>query len=138
MKQPLNLLLVDNLDDGLASLKKSLSRKYETVLLAHSKDEAIHLYSKHSFDIVIVALEMYKNEGYRTITAIHDAKPEQRILTYSEEPENPSSNISCEVCMQENRRHRIRKPIQLHELYHEIENFDTLTCREAQLKKLSS
>jgi response regulator RpfG family c-di-GMP phosphodiesterase len=98
--------------------------------MATNKAEALALYRLHSVDIVIVALEMYKNEGYQIIDAIHDANPDQRILTYSAVPENPSSHVSCNVCSKSNRRHRIRKPVQLDELYNEIENFDALTCRE--------
>jgi len=132
MKKDHAVLLIDNLDDGLNSLKKSLSRKYQTVIMAPDKEQALTIYRRHSFDIVIVALEMYKNEGYQIIDAINRFNPDQRILTYSAVPENPSSNVSCTVCTKSNRRHRIRKPIQLEDLYHEIEHFDSLTCREAR------
>lgn len=135
MKKAFAVLLVDNLDDGLRSLQKSLERKYQTVRLAETKAEAVALYNLLPFDIVIVALEMYHEEGYEIINAIHAANPAQQILTYSAEPERPSSNVSCEQCKVNNLRHRIRKPIRLDELYEEIEHFDRHTCKEAKLKQ---
>lgn len=133
--KPISLLLVDNQEDGLNILEKSLARSYQTVMMAFDKEEALSLFRQNSFDVVIVALEMDKNEGYETITAISNSNSQQRIITYSADPENPSSNVSCDVCTQNNRRHRIRKPIHLNELFEEIEKFDQLVCREARLKK---
>lgn len=127
-KKSINLLLVDNRSDGLKKMAALLERHYEQVDLCEDLAAVEKCFEAGKYDIVIVALEMDKDEGYRSVNYIYGKAPEQRIITYSAEPEHPSHGAGCEVCLAENRRHRIKKPIILKELYDEIEKFDEKRC----------
>ena len=126
------LLLVDNQNDGLKTMESVLKRRYTHVDLCENLESLKHNFLPGKYDMVIVALEMDENEGYKCIDYIAQSDPGQRIITYSAEPEQPSHGQGCEVCLRENRRHRIQKPVLLKELYCEIENFDALYCTFAE------
>jgi len=134
------LLLVDNLDDGLQKMETLLKRRYSHVERCENLAALKQSFEAGKYDIVIVALEMYGEngeEGYQCVDYIYQSNPDQRIITYSSEPERPSHELGCEACLKANRRHRLKKPILLKELYNEIENFDSLCCgfAETAIKK---
>lgn len=128
------LLLVDNLEDGLKKMESILKRRY-AVERCENLTALKEAFEPGKYDIVIVALEMYGEtgeEGYQCVDYMYHTSPDQRIITYSGEPERPSHEQGCEVCLKENRRHRLKKPILLKELYSEIENFDACCCGFAE------
>jgi CheY-like chemotaxis protein len=131
-RKPIRLFLVDNLEDGLKTLAEMLRRRYEAVDVCESMQEALERYESGRYDVVIVSLEMDRDEGYRTINAVYDKNPDQRFITYSEEPDHPSNEAGCKVCLEQNRRHRIKKPVVIQELYDEIEKFDMHHCMFAK------
>lgn len=131
-KKALRILLIDNQKDGLSKLAVVLKRRYELVKLCEGLDDVITCFRPGKYDIVIVALEMDSDEGYRCVDYIYSQDRTQRIVTYSSEPEHPSHGEGCPVCMKENRRHRIKKPVILHELFDEIEEFDNKSCSFAE------
>jgi DNA-binding NtrC family response regulator len=130
--KPLRLLLADNQKDGLKKMETLLKRRYEKVDLCEDLASVKECFVAGKYDIAIVALEMDWNEGYQSVEYIYAQDPGQRIITYSAEPEQPSHGEGCAVCLEENRRHRIRKPILLKELYEEIEQFDEKKCSFAE------
>lgn len=129
----ISILLVDNLEDGLKQLSQSLTRRYTTVDICDSFDALKSFYAPDKYDIVIIALEMFDEGGYKSVDHVSTLSPVQRIITYSAEPERPSHGKGCEVCLKENKRHRIVKPINLRELYDQIENFDNHCCMYAEI-----
>lgn len=128
----IRLLLVDNRKDGLKKMATLLQRRYEVVDLCEDFESLKKCFRPGKYDIAIVALEMDRDEGYQCVNYIYAQDPMQRIVTYSAEPEHPSHGAGCAVCLKENRRHRIRKPIMLNELYEEIEQFDERSCSFAE------
>lgn len=124
----IRLLLVDNRDDGLKKMETVLKRRYESVDLCDDLAGVKKYFAPGKYDIAIIALEMDRDEGYACVDYIYGQDSTQRIVTYSSEPEHPSHGAGCEICLKENRRHRIKKPIMLHELYEEIEQFDEKSC----------
>ncbi len=131
-KKQIRLLLVDNQNDGLKKMATVLRRRYREVILCENLEMLTRMYASERYDIVIVALEMDDNEGYQCVDHIYSRSPSQRIITYSAEPDHPSHGRGCPACLAENRRHRIRKPVVLKELYSEIEEFDQKSCSFAQ------
>ena len=131
-KKNISLLLIDNQNDGLNKLEVVLKRRYLKVDLCEDLATVQTCYAPGKYDIVIVALEMDGDEGYHCVDYIYAHNPVQRIVTYSAEPEHPSHGGGCALCLRENRRHRIQKPVILKELYEEIEQFDEKICSFAE------
>ena len=127
-KKALRLLLVDNLKDGLKKMAAMMKRRYTHVDLCESLEDAQKYFQPGKYNIVVVALEMDQDEGYRCVDYVYSLEPGQRIVTYSSEPDHPSHGGGCPVCLKENRRHRIKKPVMLQELFEEIESFDSKRC----------
>ena len=131
-KKTMRILLVDNQNDGLKKMASMLRRRYTEIDLCEDMKDVKASFFPDRYDIVIIALEMDKNEGYHCVDYIYSISPRQRIVTYSSEPDHPSHGAGCPVCMKENRRHRIKKPVMLPELFDEIENFDEKICSFAE------
>lgn len=134
----MRILILDNEKDGLYDLAETLARKYETVECASSLEQGKSLFQGGSFDMVIVALEMDGNEGYRFLEYLEEAHPRQKTITFSAEVERPSATGGCAVCQASFCRKRLLKPLRIQKLFDLIDDFDHALCPMAELKNAAA
>ena len=71
----MRILLMDNEKDGLYDLAETLARKYDAVECASTLAQGVERLETGAFDMVIVALEMDANEGYRFLEHLEEVLP---------------------------------------------------------------
>lgn len=126
----MNLLIFDkefetNHEDYIQPLTQNLKDFYAQTLTCLY--EAINLYEKNSYEIVIV--DFTTVEGKTFLDNILEHNPKQKVITLGYEL--TSSESSCDECQQNHNKRRLMKPVNPIDIYQTINDFDTTTCKYA-------
>lgn len=126
----MNLLIFDkefetNHEDYIQPLTENLKDFYAQTLTCVY--EAINLYEKQSFDIVLV--DFTTVEGKTFLDNVVEQNPKQKIITLGYEL--TSSESSCDECQKKYNKRRLMKPVNPIDIFKTINNFDTTTCKYA-------
>jgi len=86
LQGPAAVLLVDDEEEFLASLKPVLERRKMIVLIAKDGQEAIELLQKVNVDVVLLDVRMPKLDGIDVLTKIKSAKPQIEVILLTGHP----------------------------------------------------
>lgn len=88
-------------------------------------EEAKELFGNDTYSIIVI--DFTKNEGKEFLNFIQSKNVQQKIITMSDNFEC-SEILGCNFCIQNYKRKRIFRPINLKELTDAIKNFEQQSC----------
>jgi CheY-like chemotaxis protein len=80
---PIHVLLVDDNRDGLLVRKAILEEQHFTITTAINGEDALEVYAKGKFDLVVTDFRMPKMNGIELIRQIRAIQPAQRVILVS-------------------------------------------------------
>lgn len=96
-----------------------------TLISISNFEEAKALFEQNFYDLVLI--DFTKQEGKEFLNFIMMKKPEQKIITMSDNFEC-SETMGCHFCMDNYNRKRVFRPLNLKELLDVINNFEQQSC----------
>lgn len=113
----------DNYTDYIAPLTENI--KDFNASFVETKDEAIDLFKKNNYDMVII--DFSTEDGSLFLTHVLSTNEKQKIITLGYELK--SSYENCNYCKENFNKRRLMKPISVIDLYKTIMEFDSTVCK---------
>ncbi|MBN2380311.1 response regulator [candidate division WOR-3 bacterium] len=139
MGNRISILLVDEEKDLIKLLAIVLRQHGFRVKTALSGSEALNLYAREDFDLIITEMNMKGMNGFQFIIKLREIKPEQRIIAISVHPfgcrfwDTRQVSLPFEVDkFGLNDVKCLDKPFKINEL---LESIEEVVSRNAALKK---
>lgn len=117
MRNP-RLLLVDDSDDNLFLMKELLSSISNEIEFADNGLDAVHLFKRKTFDVVLMDIQMPKMDGYTAIRKMREIEQiEARIPIPIFAVTAHSGLVDAQKCREAGFNERIVKPLKRDELF---------------------
>lgn len=126
------ILVVDDDQDGLQLLDFALKSKGWQVVTASMGNEALELFKKDDFDLVLLDLRLPDVDGLEVMTQIKEVAPEIEVIIIS----GYSSVDKAVEATKEGAFYFIEKPIDLERLFLLVEKALSVQSKSAEIKQL--
>lgn len=132
----LTLLLAEDHDELRENTANILQNFFQSVDAVSNGEEALSLYSKKRYDIILTDLRMPRVDGINLVEAIYEQNPQQKVIVLSAHDESkyliPLLNLGVE--------HYIKKPLDFQELiqvfYQVAKKISSLSNKQETDKKI--
>lgn len=126
------ILVVDDDQDGLQLLDFALKSKGWQVVAASTGNEALELFKKDSFDLVLLDLRLPDVDGLEVMTKIKEMAPDIEVIIIS----GYSSVDKAVEATKEGAFYFIEKPIDLERMFLLVEKALSIQSKSAEIKQL--
>lgn len=118
MSEAVRVLLVDDEESYVDTLKKRLSRRGLVVLTANSGEAALAMLAEHPMDVVLLDVKMPGMDGMETLTRIKEAHPRVEVIMLT-----GHANVDVAIRgMEQGAFDYLMKPAEMDDLYYKIQD----------------
>jgi CheY-like chemotaxis protein len=119
----LSVLLVEDTPANQKVVTSVLSKRGHAVTIAHNGREAVELFRKHTFDVVLMDIQMPIMDGFQATAAIREQVANRDEMTPIVAMTAHAMRGDREKCLEAGMNAYIAKPIDVHQLIELVESF---------------
>lgn len=118
MSEAVRVLLVDDEESYVDTLKKRLSRRGLSVLTANSGEAALAILADNPMDVVLLDVKMPGMDGMEALTRIKEAHPRVEVIMLT-----GHANVDVAIRgMEQGAFDYLMKPAEMDDLYYKIQD----------------
>jgi len=118
VSESVRVLLVDDEESYVETLRKRLMRRGLEVFLAHSGEQALATLAENPVDVVLLDVKMPGMDGMETLTRIKEAHPRVEVIMLT-----GHANVDVAIRgMEQGAFDYLMKPAEMDDLYYKIQD----------------